>query len=198
MNNYKFIKNQDIIKNNIKNIKQIFKISDQINNCQKKNSNELYKKFENERNIYLNYITNYFENSKSHKKYITIKHNLNINYIKDIKNSNTIQDKLFIEKKYKNLKKKNLKEYYKKINNKKFKKLENNFVNSKFKKELNKYAFDKCIKIYKKEIINYKNLYKNNKKVLNEINKYNLDNLKYNDYLKIIKIIKNNNLFLIS
>ena len=198
MNNYKFIKNQDIIKNNIKNIKQIFKISDQINNCQKKNSNELYKKFENERNIYLNYITNYFENSKSHKKYITIKHNLNINYIKDIKNSKTIQDKLFIEKKYKNLKKKNLKEYYKTIDYKKFKKLENNFVNSKFKKELNKYAFDKCIKIYKKEIINYKNLYKNNKKVLNEINKYNLDNLKYNDYLKIIKIIKNNNLFLIS
>ena len=73
MNNYKFIQNQEIIKNNKKNIKQIFKISDQINNCQKKNNNQLYKKFENERNIYLNYITNYFENSKLNKKYIIIK-----------------------------------------------------------------------------------------------------------------------------
>ena len=36
MNNYKFIQNQEIIKNNKNNIKQIFKISNQINNCQKK------------------------------------------------------------------------------------------------------------------------------------------------------------------
>jgi hypothetical protein len=175
----------------------IFKILNEKKNCQKKNCKEIYEKFNNERKIYLKYIVNYFDNSEAHKKYITTKYNLNLNYFKEINNKiNTNNKKILIKNKYKKLNKDNYKKYRNTTDYKNFKKTENIFLNSKFKKQLDKCGFNNCIEIYINEIIYLKKIYKNNKKILNEINKYNLDNLKYSDYLKIISITKKNKLFI--
>jgi hypothetical protein len=136
-----------------------------IDKCRKKHCKDLILAVENESKENAKYIMNYYVKSKAHKEFI--KKQNEYRKITDIKEQNRLN-------------KLNLKEYHKTKEYKEFNKKTNSFINSKIKQQLDQCSFTKCPDLYKQQInIRLKTFIDDKMK-----------DLTYNDYIKIIKVLK--------
>lgn len=135
--------------------------------CKNKHCKDLIQVVENERKENAKYILDYYAKSKAHKEFL--------------KKQNEYK-KIIDMKEQIRLSKLNLKEYHKTKEYKEFNKKTNDFIN---KKELDQCGINNCKDLYKKEInIRLKTFTGDKSKI--KIPK----DLTYNDYSKIIKILK--------
>ena len=135
--------------------------------CKNKHCKDLIQVVENERKENAKYILDYYAKSKAHKEFL--------------KKQNEYK-KITDMKEQIRLNKLNLKEYHNTKEYKEFNKKTNGFIN---KKELDQCGINNCKDLYKKEInIRLKTFTGDNSKI--KIPK----DLTYNDYSKIIKILK--------